>query len=99
VARHYPAANIRRWLWPILVAQLLWAGLAVRHGAGIAWARGKWQGLRAFRGAGRNARQMDPKVLELLMSDFERTLNRTQAAAGYDFYWRLYRLLAGVGEK
>ena len=41
-ARHYSARN----LWPVLVAQFLWGAVAIRHGRGLAWARGKWQGLQ-----------------------------------------------------
>ena len=37
LARHYPAPLLRRWLWAIAVAQTLWGGLAVRHGAAWAW--------------------------------------------------------------
>jgi len=99
VARHYPRRLIWRWLWPIATAQLLWAGLALRHGAGWAWARGKWQGLRGFRAARRASQQLDAKVLQGLMGDYERTLRDTQAATGYDAYWRLYLLLAGRGAK
>ena len=43
-ARHYAA----RHLWPVLVAQFLWGAVAIRHGRGLAWARGKFQGLRQF---------------------------------------------------
>ena len=39
-------ATLRGNWWPILVAQLLWGAVALRHGAGAAWLRGKWQGLR-----------------------------------------------------
>ncbi len=45
-ARHYSA----RYVWPVLVAQVLWGALAIRHGRGLAWARGKWQGIRHFSG-------------------------------------------------
>jgi GT2 family glycosyltransferase len=43
-ARHYAA----RHLWPVLVAQFLWGTVAIRHGRGLAWVRGKFQGLRQF---------------------------------------------------
>ena len=48
MARHYPARLMLRWLWPILVAQWLWGAVAFRHGAGLAWLRGKWQGLAGY---------------------------------------------------
>jgi GT2 family glycosyltransferase len=40
-----------RHLWPVLVAQLLWGAVAVRHGRGWAWARGKADGLQLFSAA------------------------------------------------
>jgi len=43
-ARHCSA----RHLWPVLVAQFLWGAVAIRHGRGLAWAQGKFQGLRQF---------------------------------------------------
>ncbi len=43
-ARHYS----RRYVWPVLVAQLLWGALATRHGRGTAWARGKMAGSSRF---------------------------------------------------
>src|SRR5947207_8327687 len=41
-SRHF---SRRRW-WNVAVAQLLWGAVALRHGAGGAWLRGKIQGLR-----------------------------------------------------
>ena len=46
-ARHHAARHI----WPVLVAQLLWGAVAIRHGRGLAWAHGKFQGLRQFSAA------------------------------------------------
>jgi hypothetical protein len=54
-ARHYAARHV----WPVLVAQLLWGAVAVRHGRGLAWARGKAQGLRLFSAARRQMRGSD----------------------------------------
>src|ERR1035438_4214526 len=48
VARHYPAPVPPRYWWPILAAQALWGCVASRHGAGTAWFRGKWRGMRGF---------------------------------------------------
>ena len=36
-----PAA---KWWWPVLVAQGLWGLVALRHGAGLAWLRGRLRG-------------------------------------------------------
>jgi GT2 family glycosyltransferase len=79
---HFPARN---W-WPVLVGQLLWGAVALRHGAGIAWLRGKCEGMRGFRFA-----LKDPKVLEYLLRSNEQFIRTTSA----DSYWRLYFLLTG----
>jgi GT2 family glycosyltransferase len=94
VARHYPAPVLRRNWWPILVAQALWGCVALRHGAGMAWLRGKWQGLRGFSTArtGLNRRD-DPQRLDDLLWANERTIYEMQSATGFDFYWRMYFLL------
>jgi len=85
-ARHCSA---RHW-WPVLVAQLLWGGVALRHGRGLAWARGKFQGLRVFSSA-RKTRQKDLEVLERVLRADERIIR----AAARDPYWKLYFLLTG----
>jgi len=96
VARHYPGRLIFRWWWPIAVAQLLWGAVAFRHGCGLAWLRGKFQGLRNF-GAVRG-RNFDPGLPELLRAG-EHTICDLQVSTGFDPYWRWYFLLTGGGAK
>jgi GT2 family glycosyltransferase len=98
-ARHYPRACLLRWMWPIVVAHLLWGGLAVRHGAGAAWARGVWQGLGGFSAARRKSTVADPGLLRGILRDHERLIRQIQSATGFDLYWRLYFLLAGGGTR
>jgi GT2 family glycosyltransferase len=86
-ARHYSA----RHLWPILVAQLLWGAVAVRHGRGLAWARGKMQGLRHFSAAGTQKLQKDPELLEQILRSNEQIIR----SVSQDTYWKLYFLLTG----
>jgi GT2 family glycosyltransferase len=93
LARHYPAAILARWFWPIFVAQALWGAVAARHGAGIAWLRGAAQGVRGFSVMRRSCRPIDAKVLVDLLRSGERTIREVQASTGYDAYWRLYFLL------
>jgi len=94
IARHYPAELIRRWLWHIVVAHALWGGLAIRHGCGVAWVRGKFEGLRRFRAvrreAGSPAGNLAPAIVES-----EREIYRLQSESGFDAYWRLYFRLIG----
>jgi len=101
LARHYPRPLLRRWWWAILVAQALWGGVAARHGAGLAWARGKWQGIRGFRDA-RAAQAVAATSVHdrdsLLLAN-ERMIYEIQSLTGFDFYWRMYFLLTGGGAK
>ena len=66
LARHYPRHLLWKWAWPILVGQLLWGGVALRHGAALEWLKGKWQGLRGFSGVRRGAAPAGLDVLEPL---------------------------------
>jgi len=88
VARHYPDKWLRRYGWPVLVAQSLWGLVALRHGAGLAWLRGKLEGLRAFRSKRRAASH--PERLARILKESERELLALQEGTGFDLYWRLY---------
>src|SRR5262249_38839758 len=46
VAKHYPIGLFFRFFWPILIGQGLWGLVALQHGAGWPWLRGKFAGLR-----------------------------------------------------
>jgi len=93
LARHYPSGLILQWLWPILVAQLLWGAIALRHGMGFAWLRGKWQGLGGFAAARGNCRRLDAGFLKEWLPENERRIHEIQTATGFDSYWKLYFLL------
>jgi GT2 family glycosyltransferase len=97
LARHYPRRLLLRWLWRIVVGQLLWGLVALRHGAGLAWCRGKIEGLRRFRALRAGLRPIPPEILEAVLVSQERLLRQLQPAAGGDLYWRLYFLLTGSG--
>ncbi len=97
LARHYPREYLLRWWWPVVVAQLLWGGLAIRHARLFPWLRGKWQGIRAWRTA-RRSREYPTKVLDSFYAN-ERALYTFQASTGFDLYWRLYFLLTALGTK
>ena len=90
VAKHYPLDGPRS-IWAVVVAQALWGLVALRHGAGAAWLRGKGEGLRRFRLVRRvTAARAD---LTPVLARSEREIYAIQAAAGFDLYWRLYFLL------
>jgi GT2 family glycosyltransferase len=93
-ARHLPA---KLW-WHVLVAQGLWGGVALRHGAAAAWIRGVAEGLRAFRTARRTQEASLPGLVEYLRQN-ERTIYQLQSEGSTDTYWKLYRILTGGGAK
>jgi GT2 family glycosyltransferase len=86
VARHYDRALFRSCFWPILAGQMLWGVLALRHGAGLAWAAGKWEGLRTFRPEGRDSARL---------RDFLSASELEIRARARGPYWRWYFRLTG----
>jgi N-acetylglucosaminyl-diphospho-decaprenol L-rhamnosyltransferase len=88
IARHYPASLIRRWLWPVLVAHVLWGGLAIRHGCGFAWLSGKLEGLGRW--AAMRRASTPSGALEAVILESERQIYELQSASVPDAYWRLY---------
>lgn len=91
IARHYPPELIRHWWWPIIVGQLLWGGLAIRHGCGLAYFSGKLAGLRRFR----SMRRAGTVALAKLIADSEHEIQCLQQREGFDAYWRAYFALCG----
>ncbi len=88
VKKHYPKGLARRWWWPILVAQGLWGLLALRHGAGMDWIRGKWEGRREV------PHTHNPGLEDALWKQ-EAAIRELQAEQGMDAYWRVYFGLVG----
>jgi GT2 family glycosyltransferase len=99
VARHYPGRLLRRWFWAIAVAQILWGGLALRHGAALAWFRGILQGLRHFGAVRKSCTPVEANALEALLRSNERLIRDLQTSTGFDTYWKMYFLLTGGGAK
>jgi GT2 family glycosyltransferase len=101
VARHYPHRLRWRWMRALLVAQLLWGAVALRHGKGWAWLRGKWEGWRRRRSFSAAlhpaASDHSPGWEEVLGVLCEAGERRMRGAPG--IYWRLYFLLTGGGAK
>ena len=99
VAKHYPRGWFGEYGGAVLVGQLLWGLVACRHGAGLAYCRGKWQGLRGYAtwraGSPWHGRRDD---LNLLLSLAEMDIARLQAQTGWQSYWRWYFRLAGRAE-
>ena len=98
IARHYPGRLLWKWAWPMLVGQALWGGVALRHGAALAWLKGKWQGAAAFAEVRRGASDLRRGGVEAFLTSQERTLREAQSG-GADSYWRMYFLLTRGGAK
>lgn len=89
VARHFPTPLRWRWLWPILVGQLLWGMVALRHGSVSAWVRGKCQGLSGYRTFAGD-KHVPEDILKSLCQSSERLM---RDAPG--IFWRLYFMFSG----
>lgn len=99
IAKHYSREMLAGYAWQILVAQGLWGLVALRHGRGWPWLRGKVEGLRRFSEfAGPSASETNP-TLEQILREGEREIRRVQRESGQDLYWKLYFLLSGGGVK
>ncbi|MDE3196356.1 MAG: glycosyltransferase family 2 protein [Acidobacteriota bacterium] len=81
VGRHYDRALFQSCFWPIVVGQLLWGAVALRHGAFGAWLTGKWQALRSFRLEGHPT----PEFRAFLAASEAEIRRRSR-----DPYWRWY---------
>jgi len=96
VAKHYPARCLIQCAWPILVGQTLWGVVALRHGRGLSYVRGKLAGLAMFRRVRtecKNTRPSAPALLSLLRRS-ESEILELQRQTGFDAYWRWYFALA-----
>ena len=78
---------------PVLAGQLLWGLVAVRHGAGLAFLRGKIAGLIGRRNREKSAGAA-PQVLSAIFEASEREILAIQRKTGFDRYWRAYFWLA-----
>jgi GT2 family glycosyltransferase len=97
VAKHYPRRLLFRFAWPILFSQSLWGLVALRHGAFIAFLLGKFEGLKDFRAARRGDLDIQLERLGQILRASEREICRVQRLTGFDWYWRVYFLLAAGG--
>ena len=77
--------------WPIVAGQLLWGLLALRHGRGSAFIRGKFAGMRDV------CRRKQPSTSEYTRKELARVLDESESTiltvareTGFDSYWRVY---------
>jgi GT2 family glycosyltransferase len=97
VAKHYPPDWIKRYGWCVLVAQILWGCVALRHGAFPGFLAGKMEGLRAFGKARRQSARGKhsanfPAIVQFsaIIEKSEREIRELQNLTGFDLFWRLY---------
>ncbi len=90
LAKHYPRSLLFRYGWPIALAHLLWGLIALRHGAGLAYIRGKLEGLRLFS----KMRGLPDPAIETVLVSSERLILELQREAGFDPYWKIYFALS-----
>ena len=92
IAKFFPARLLLRNGWNILVAQVLWSGLAVSRGQFLPWVRGLAFGLQEARRARLNGRTLrsEPERLASVLEASEREIRSFQEATGFDRYWAWY---------
>lgn len=92
LAKHFP----RNWGWrlgrAVLVGQLLWGGVALRHGRFGSWIRGKFEGCRNYKQL-RNEVESGDLTGELEKQ--EKMIRELQQNTEIDLYWKLYFKLSG----
>jgi GT2 family glycosyltransferase len=86
VFKHYP---LRQFWWPILVGQLLWGLVALRHGRAWAFVQGVEYALAC---SNKLKHAPQPRLAKILQ-DGELQIREAQRRTGFDWYWRVYFLL------
>jgi len=77
--------------WPIVAGQLLWGLVALRHGRGSAFVRGKLAGMREARRMKRpTTNEYTRKVLAEVLESSEANILTLARETGFDSYWRAY---------
>jgi GT2 family glycosyltransferase len=77
--------------WPIVAGQLLWGLVALRHGRGSAFVRGKIAGMREIRRMTRpSTNEYTRKVLAEVLESSEANILALARETGFDSYWRTY---------
>ena len=91
VAKHYPEGWFRYYGWPVVVGQTLWGAVAMRHGAGGAFIRGKWEGVRGFRRMRRTAAPAhEREAIRQILKESEAEIRTLLQETGFSTYWKVY---------
>jgi GT2 family glycosyltransferase len=76
--------------WPIVAGQLLWGAVALRHGKGVAYLRGKLSGLRFPRTVRLEHPGTNRDTLRAIFEASERDIFELERQTGFSWYWRAY---------
>jgi GT2 family glycosyltransferase len=77
--------------WPIVAGQLLWGIVALGHGRGSAFVRGKFAGVSEARRLRRpTTNEHTRKVLAEVLESSEASILALARETGFDSYWRAY---------
>ncbi len=76
--------------WPIVVGQVLWGLVALRHLRGVSFLRGKISGWKTARALYRDNRNATKLQISTVATISEREIFQLQQQTGFDWYWRVY---------
>jgi GT2 family glycosyltransferase len=76
--------------WPIVVGQMLWGLVALRHLRGVSFLRGKISGWKAARALYREKISISEDRVSKLTTTSEQQIFALQQQTGFDRYWRAY---------
>jgi GT2 family glycosyltransferase len=75
-------------IWPILAGQLLWGLVACRHGRGLSYLRGKFEGLLSK--PADQSKAVALATVKAVVEESEQHIFELQRRSGFDRYWRAY---------
>jgi hypothetical protein len=76
--------------WPLVVGQMLWGLVALRHLRGASYLRGKILGWEASRALDGRKQSVSENRISTLVSAGENQIFALQQQTGFDWYWRAY---------
>lgn len=94
-ARYTP----KEYWWQVAVGQSLWGLLALRHGAAVAFLRGKYSALWDFSVWRKMLSEDARRAIGTILEASENEIRELQRRTGYDWYWRAYMTLAATPRK
>jgi hypothetical protein len=90
IAKHFPEGWTARFGFPVLVGQVLWGLLALRHGRLLSWLRGKSEALANWGDWRRHAEATPGEMLDTIFREDEQLIRELQMAGRRDMFWSIY---------